>query len=228
MQAGQALRVSPQNGEALYWSIKANERLAVAALSRFEELAPRSAEAFVLVGDLYRYQRQEDNALNEYGKALAIDAHDPAALMGAAAANLALGKLDEALAMGESALSTRPNDPQMNLLLAETLAAKSQYDQVKVYVAKCLNAPPELQSRVHYLLGRIAVEDGNTDEAIRQFEIAAPGDQDGGIHYQLSRLYRKRGDLAQAQKAEAGAKALIKRHASNAVIAVREATGTNP
>lgn len=228
IRAGQAFRMSPQRGEALYWSIKANERIAVAALSRFEELAPHSAESFVLVGDLYRYQRQMDNALSEYRKALAIDARDPAALMGAAAANLDLGNLEQALAMGQSALSVRPDDPQANLLIAETLAAKHEYGQSRAYLTKCLTAPAELQPRVHYLLGRIEVEDGNTDDAIRQFEIAIPGDQDGSIHYQLSRLYRKRGDLAQAQKAEAGAKALIKRRSENAAIALREVIGTNP
>jgi tetratricopeptide (TPR) repeat protein len=227
-QAGQALRQSPQSAEALYWSVKANERMAVAALSRFEDLAPQSATNYVMVGDLYRYQRQMDSALSEYKKALAIDAHDPAALMGAAVADLSGGRLDEAASMDQIALADRPLDPQLNLLMAEILAARNQYDQAKAYLAKCLDAPPELQPRVHLLLGRADSEEGKTEEAIRQFELALPGDEDGSIHYQLSRLYRKTGNLAQAQKAEAGAKALIKKRDANAAIAVREASGANP
>jgi len=227
-QASQALRQSPQNAEALYWSVKANERLAVAALAHFEELAPQSATNYVMVGDLYRHQRENDSALGEYKKALAIDAHDQGALMGTVLADLATSKLDDAAATDQVALADQPLDPQLNLLMAEILAAGDHYDQVKTYLAKCANAPPELQPRVHLLLGRADARDGETEEAIRQFELALPGDQDGSIHYQLSRLYRKTGKVAQAEKAEAGARALIRQRDVNAAIAVREATGTTP
>jgi tetratricopeptide (TPR) repeat protein len=227
-KAGEALRQSPQSAEALYWSVKANERMAVAALSRFEELAPQSAASYVMVANLYRHQRETDSALSEYKKALAIDPHDPAALMGAVTVALSAGKLDEASAMDQVALTDQPHDPQLNLLMAEILATRNEYDKVKPYLAKCLAAPPELQPRVHYLLARADLEDGNTQEAIKQFEMALPGDEDGSIHYQLSRLYRKTGNLAQAQKAEEGAKAVMKQRRANAAIVVREATGTNP
>lgn len=224
----QVLRHSPQNAEALYWSVKANERLAVAALLRFEELAPGRATTYDMVGDLYRDQREPDSAISEYKKALAIDAHDPAALMGAALAYQSEGKSEEAAEITQAALADRPLDPQLNLLMAEALGARKLYDQAKPYLAKCLDAPPELQSRVHLLLGRADSEDGETEEAIRQFEMALPGDEDGRIHYQLARLYRKTGNIAQAQKAEAGAIALIERRRAKAVIALREAVGTNP
>jgi tetratricopeptide (TPR) repeat protein len=226
--AEQQLRKSPQSAEALYWSVKAHERMAVAALSRFEALVPQSASSYVMVGDLYRYQREMDSALSEYRKALAIDPHDPAALMGSVVADLASGNLDEAIATDTTALVDRPLDPQLNLLMAEIFASRHQYDQAKPYLTKCMSAPPELQSRVHLLLGQTDTEDGKTEEAIRQFEMALPGDEDGSTHYQLSRLYRKIGNVAQAQKAEAEAKSLISKRRANAAIAVREAIGTNP
>jgi tetratricopeptide (TPR) repeat protein len=226
--AAQAGLQNPQSAEALYWSIKAHERIAVAALARFEDLAPQSATSFVMVGDLYRHERQPDSALVEYKKALAIDAHDSAALMGAVLADLATGELDEATAMDDAALADRPLDPQLNLLMAEILAAKNQYDRMNPYLAKCAGAAPELQSRVHFLLGRAASEKGNPQEAIRQFEIALPGDKDGSIHYQLSRLYKETGNLAEARKMMAEAQVLIQRRDDNAAIALREAAGTNP
>ena len=227
-QSLQALRQSPQSAEALYWSVKANERLAIAALSRFEDLAPKSPTNYDLVGDLYRDQRDADSALNEYKKALAIDGHDPAALMGAAAAYLSVGNFEEAASMDQVALDDRPLDPQLNLLMAEALVARTHFDQAKSYLAKCLAAPPELQSKVHYLLGRVALDDGDKKEAIHQLELALPGDKDGGTHYMLSRLYRETGNLAQSQRALAGAKALIKTRNANAVIDLREATSTAP
>jgi tetratricopeptide (TPR) repeat protein len=224
-KASEELHRSGQNVEALYWSVKASERLAVAALSRYEQLAPQSATTYVMVGDLYRYQRQMESALSEYRKALAIDAHDPAALLGMVVGDLSANKLEEAAIMDRTALADRPLDPQLNLLMAEIFVAEDQYDQARPYLEKCLSSPPELQSRVHYLLGRADAEDGNTEEAIRQFEMASPGDKDGSAHYQLSRLYRKMGKVAQAQQAEAEAKVLIQHRHANAAVAVREATG---
>lgn len=227
-QSWKALRQSPQTAEALYWSVKANERLAVAALSRFEDIAPKSPTNYDLVGDLYRDRRDADSALNEYKKALAIDGHDPAALMGAAAAYLSVGNFAEAASMDQVALDDRPLDPQLNLLMAEALVGRAHFDQAKSYLAKCLIVPPELQSKVHYLLGRVAREDGDKNEAIHQFELALPGDKDGGTHYMLSRLYRETGNLVQSQRALAGAQALIKKRNANAAIDLREATSTAP
>jgi tetratricopeptide (TPR) repeat protein len=227
-QAARMLRQPSPGAEALYWSVKANERIAVAALSRFEELAPHSAASYDMVGDLYRHERENDSALGEYEKALAIDAHDPGALMGAVLANLGVGQLQEAEAMDQTALADRPLDPQLNLLMAEILAGQNQLDKSKPYLAKTERVPAELEPRVHLLLARVAAQDGRTEEAIRQFVLALPGDQDGSIHYQLSRLYRKAGKLAQAQKTEADAKMLIKQRYAHAMVAVREVTPATP
>ena len=227
-QAQEALRRGPANTEALYWSVKANERIAVEALSRVDDLAPNSTTNHDLVGDLYRYQHQSDNAIVEYKKALALDAHDPAALLGAAATYLGMSQYDEATSAAQKALSDRPLDPQSNLLMAEILGAQGHDVAAKPFLAKCLNISPEFQSRVHYLLARAAAKDGNLQEAIHQFELALPGDEDGSTHYQLSRLYRRIGDLAKAQTAEAEAKALVARRDASAAVALREGTAPAP
>jgi len=227
-QSWQALKLSPQNAEALYWSVKANERVAVAALSRFEDMAPKSTTTYDLIGDLYRDQRNANSALNEYKKALAIDGRDPIALMGAVKAYLFVRNFEEAAAMDQIALDDRPLDPQLNLLMAEILVAKTNFDQAKPYLAKCLTDPAELQLRAHYLLGRVAFEDGDKKEAILQFELALPIDKDGSTHYMLSRLYKEAGNFVQSQKAAEEAKALIKKRDANAAVAVREANSTTP
>ena len=217
-----ALLQTPNDIEALYWSVKANEHIAVEAFSEVDTLAPNSAVNHDLVGDLYRYQHQEDNALAEYGKALAIDPHDPAALLGAGATYLSLRRYPEATAAVQKALADRPSDPQTNLLMAEILSGNDHEDEAAPFLAKSANVAPQFLARMHYLLGRIAVRSGNVPEAIRQMELALPGDEDGSMHYQLSRLYRKAGDPVKAQMAEAQAKALIAQREANAGIALRE------
>ncbi len=227
-QAHLALRQAPESTEALYWSVKAQERVAIEALSRVDDLAPNSTTNHDLVGDLYRYQHQSDNAIVEYKKSLALDPHDPAALLGAATTYLALSQYEQATAMAQKALTDRPLDPQSNLLMAEILGAQAREEEATPYLAKCSEVAPQFQSRVHYLLGRAAVKGGNLQEAIRQFELALPADEDGSTHYQLSRLYRRTGNLAKAQTTEAEAKALVAQREANAAIALGETMATAP
>lgn len=226
--ASLALRQTPQDPEALYWSIKANERLAVGALSRVDDLAPDSVTMHVLVGDLYREQRQSDGAAVEYNKALALDPHNVSALLGVAAAYFANNKLEDAADAAKKALAEHPADPQLNLLTAEILGAQGRETEARPFLAKCSGIALEFQARVHYLLGRAAAAENDLPEAIHQFQLALPGDQDGKTHYQLSRLYRKTGDVAKAKQAEAEAKSLVDRRDAKAATVVREATGTSP
>ena len=78
----------PHSLEALYWSIQANERLALQALARFQQLEPDSARSHVLLGDIFHQLERHDDAQAEYQKALAIAPGDPAALLGLASAYL--------------------------------------------------------------------------------------------------------------------------------------------
>lgn len=219
-QASHLLISAPTDPVGLYWSVKANERIAVAALSRFEQLAPHSAATSDMVGDLYRRQRQPDNALQQYQKALAIDPHDPAAHLGIAAVYLSEGQFEETIAAAQAGLADHPDDAQLNLLMAEGLVAQHHYDLAKPYLHQSLSAPPELLLRVHALLGKIDAEEGDTAAAIAELKLALPADEDGSLHYQLFRLYRKAGDLAAAKQAEAAARTIEAQRRQRAVTAV--------
>lgn len=223
----QALRLSTHNPEALYWSIKANERRAVASLSQFEALAPRSPATYDMVGDLYRHQRQPGSAMSEYAKALAIDPRDPAAQLGSAAVQLSEGHADQAASLAHAALADRPQDTSLNLIMAEALVSEHQYQEAEPYLGKCLTVSSDQMPYVHGLIGRVDAAEGKTAEAIEQLELSLSSDRDGSLHYQLARLYRKTGKVEQAQKAESEAQALANQRLANAEIAVRETTAPN-
>jgi tetratricopeptide (TPR) repeat protein len=225
--AARLLAAAPTDPEALYWSIKANERRAVAALSKFEELAPHSAASSDMVGDLYRRQRQPDKALAEYQKALALDPHDPAAHLGMAAVYLSIGRPDGTIAAAQAGLADRPDDARLNLLMAEGLVAQHNFVAAKSYLRKSLSAPPELRLRVHALLGRIDADAGNTAEAICQLKLALPGDEDGSLHYQLYRLYLKTGNRAEAKIMIVAVRALEAAQRKYAVTAVESSLARN-
>jgi len=194
-------RLQPHSLEGLYWSIKANERLALRALARFQQLDPDSATSHVLLGDIDNQLERYDDARSEYQKALAISPGNLAAMLGLASAYLNLNDIKDGLDEAQSALARSPEDPELNLILAEALFAQHEYAQSVPYLFKSLHAKPQMLPRIHALIGKAFAETGRTQEAIEQLQMGTSSDEDGSVHYLLARLYRKLGDTADAEKA---------------------------
>jgi len=182
----------------LYWAIRANQRLAVAALDQAGDLDPNSPGMNVLLGDVYRKLRRYSDAEKYYRRALAANRNDPAAQVGLCTTQFMQGKLDEALATGSAALVRSPKDPELNLLLAEVLVKQRNYTGVMAYLQQALNVNSELLPRVHALRGQVMAAQGREEEATRELELASSTDNDGSIHYQLALLYRKQGEAEKA------------------------------
>jgi predicted Zn-dependent protease len=193
--------LQPHSPEALYWSIQADERLAVQSLARFQQLESDSPKSHVLLGDIYHQLEREDDAQAEYQKALALEPGNPAAMLGSASAYLSNNNMDKARETARAALEHNPQDPELNLIMAETMVAGFQYAEAEPYVMKSLNAKPQVLGQVHALIGKIYAETGRTSDAIRQLKMGESSDEDGSIHYLLARLYRQIGDTINASAA---------------------------
>ena len=193
--------LQPHSPEALYWSIQANERLAVQSLARFQQLESDSPKSHVLLGDIYHQLEREDDALVEYQKALALEPGNAAAMLGLASAYLSNNNIDKAMETARAALGHDPQDPELNLMMAETMVARFQYAEAEQYAMKSLNAKPQVLGQVHALIGKIYAETGRTSDAIRQLKMGESSDEDGSIHYLLARLYRQSGDTKSASAA---------------------------
>jgi len=190
--------LQPHSPEALYWSIQANERLALQSLARFQQLESNSARSHVLLGDIFDQLERYDDALAEYGKALAIDPDDPAAMLGLATAYLSNNKMEKAMETARSALVRSPDDPELNLVMAEAMVGRNQFAEAEPFLIKSLNAKPQVLGHVHALLGKVYAETGRTQDAIDQLKLGASSDENGSIHYLLARLYRQSGNLKDA------------------------------
>ncbi len=104
------------------------------------------------------------------------------------------------------ALERRPEDPELNLIVAKTLMAGSQFAEAEPYLMRSLNAKPQMLAHVHALIGKVYAETGRPREAIEQLKIGITSDDDGAIHYLLARLYRQMGDAKEASAALAQVK----------------------
>jgi tetratricopeptide (TPR) repeat protein len=193
--------LQPHSLEALYWSIQANERLALKSLARFQQLEPDSARSHILLGDIFHQLERFDDAEAEYSKALSITPGDPAAMLGLASAYLANNQIEKALETARLALERSPEDPELNLVMAESMLGQNQFAEAEPFLMKGLKAKPQMLPHVHALIGKAYAETGRTQEAIDELKMGASSDVNGSLHYQLARLYRKIGDDKDASAA---------------------------
>jgi len=193
--------LQPHSAEALYWSIQADERLALQSLARFQQLESDSAKSHVLLGDIYHQLEREDDAQAEYQKALALDPGDLAAMLGSASAYLSNNNIEKARDTARVALQRSPQSPELNLIVAETMVAQYQFAEAEPYLMKSLNVKPQMLGHVHALIGKVYAETGRTSDAIRQLKMGESSDENGAIHYLLARLYRQIGDTKDASAA---------------------------
>jgi len=222
--AGSALQSLPSHpqAQALYWSIKANEKLAFESLARFQQLEPNSARSHILLGDIYRQRQRYDDAQKEYSKALDLSPNDVAALLGLATAYFDDANIARTIEIAHKALVQSPDDPEINLLIGEALISQHNFPDSEPYLLKALHAKPQMLPHVHALLGEAYAADGKLEDALRELKLGVDSDQDGSIHYQLARLYGKLGDTADAAIAIQQMKAIQQKRREGAVIAVQD------
>jgi predicted Zn-dependent protease len=142
-----------------------------------------------------------DDAQAEYNKALIVAPGDAAAMLGLASAYLSNNNIERALETAQMALQRTPQDPELNLVMAESLVARSRFSEAEPFLLKSLNGKPQTLTHVHALIGKVYAETGRTREAIDQLKLGASSDEDGSVHYLLARLYRQIGDLKDASAA---------------------------
>ena len=212
LAAAKRLRQAPHAEEAgLYWSIRAEQRLAVLYLVYAGEVEPDSIRLHELLAESYRDRGKFSDAEAEYKVALEINPKEFAALIGAASNYLQEQRIGPAAEMIQKALSENPSDPEANYVMGELLIAKHSYSEAEPYLKSALAAKAELVPRVHVLLGQVYAGQGDTAHAIEEFKSGLSSDDDGSAHFQLGRLYQKSGDGKLAADAFEKSKALSQR-----------------
>lgn len=199
---------SPHEMAALYWSVKANEKLAFVAFGHFEQLKPDSERTHLLLGDMYRQRQRFEQAESEYKTASTLAPQDPAPLFGLASAYSQDSKTDQALSTAETALGMSPNDPDLNLLAGEILVSRHEWAEAEAFLNKSLDAKPQTLPHVHILLGEVYEGTGRTQDAISQLQMGLAGDEDGSAYYRLARIYSRMGNKAAADAAIEHVKAI--------------------
>jgi tetratricopeptide (TPR) repeat protein len=210
--AAKKLGALPQGKEeSLYWSILANQHLAVLALAYAGEVEPNSVRLHELLAESYRDREKYAEAEAEYKVALGINPNEFAALVGAATNYLQELRIDLAHEMIQSALAQNPSDAEANYIMGEVMFSEHKYSEAEPHLKTGLTTRAELIPRIHALLGQVYASQGETQRAIDEYKLGLPSDDDGSVHYQLGRLYQRTGEAKLAAEAFADSKALNQR-----------------
>ncbi|MFZ0302644.1 MAG: tetratricopeptide repeat protein [Terracidiphilus sp.] len=211
----------------LYWESRADQKLAIAALTRAGDLDANSPRMHVLLGDLYRQKRRWGVSESEYRKAIVLEPKNRVARIGLAISLFEDGKSDEAFVDDKDLLQENPEDPEANLLAAEILVQRHQYADAETYLIKCRsNIPAEYMPRIHALLGEVYSNTDRVQQALSEFKLGTKSDADGSVHYQMARLYLKTGDKKAAAEAFQVSKQLREQWDASASVAVGQ-SGTD-
>jgi tetratricopeptide (TPR) repeat protein len=206
----------------LYWETKADEELAVAALTRAGEIDPNSTRMHVLIGDVFRQKRRWSDAEAEYRKALSIDPKSRGARLSLAIVLFTELKTNESFEIAKALLAEAPDDPETNLLMGEILVQRNQFAEAEPYLSRCQKLDPDLVPRWHILLGQVYAATNRIPEAISEYKLGLTGDLDGSIHYQLARLYQKAGNRSAAEEEIRISKELRERWDNEAHVALEQ------
>jgi Flp pilus assembly protein TadD len=218
--AGTLLARQPGSMPARYWAVRADEKLAFLALDRFQQLEPNSARIHVLLGDIDRQRERFDDAVAEYRSALTLAPADPSALLGLAYAYLSNNSIDLCIRTAQAALAQTPDDPELNLLVADALVSNHDFAGARPYLEKSANVKPQMFPHLHALLGKVDAAGGDIPGAIRELKLGEASDDDGAIHYQLALLYRQIGDMKSATQALAATEAIKRQRRDHKLIAI--------
>jgi predicted Zn-dependent protease len=182
-----------------YWTIRAANQLATAALARLETLPP-SLELHLIRAEVAQTRGRHADAVSELKAAAAMAPNDGVVALALAEALVRARSLDQALPLLDRLTAAQPDSPAVLYLHGEALLQAQRLEQAIPMLERAVKADPaNLGARG--ALGQAYVLAGRFAEAVPHLQAATADDPDGAAYYQLARALQATGDSAEAQQA---------------------------
>jgi predicted Zn-dependent protease len=177
--------------ESYYWQAQACNVMALAAFSKLAEL-PSSVEVHELRAEINRNQGRHFEAVAELQKALQLAPDDPKLKKELAFALYLKRDYAAAKVLITELLKLDPDSGELNYLAGDILLYDQKVDQAVPFLEKAVKSSPDIMG-AQSALGRAYMDLGEVAKAIPHLKIALPTDEDGSLHFQLSRAYQRTG-----------------------------------
>lgn len=181
---------------------KTNDALEVA--KRAVAVAPKSARAWVLKGNVELRTNAYKEAIESYAHARKLDDSDADTILLMGGVHFIAGENDAAIAEYKVGIERFPNDSRFYIACAEVLAASPDsqevHGQMEALLKKAVKAAPH-SAEAHYQLGQLDLRSGRLQDAENEFSASLQSDPDRSkTHYALSLVYRRMGRSNEAQE----------------------------
>jgi len=185
--------------EARYWTARAAQELAVQAFARLGDLPP-SAEGALVRAQVFGGEGRHVEAAAELRHAVQAWPEDTR-LRRELASSLYLARdFDGARPLLEDLARQEPGSAEIAFMLGDVHLQQQRADQAVAALESAVAADPKLLP-ARAALGRAYMLAGDAARALPELQAATETDEDGSLHYQLSRAYRARGQAVRADEA---------------------------
>jgi predicted Zn-dependent protease len=188
-----------RSADARYWRTRAARALAGRAFARLGELPP-SAEATLVRAQVLSGQGRHVEAAAELRPAVQSWPDDRRLRRELAAALHRSRDYDAARALLEELVREEPGSAGAAFLLGDSYLQQQQTGKAIPALESAVAADPKLLP-ARAALGRAYMLAGDAARALPHLEAARETDEDGSLHYQLSRAYQARGQTDRAEQA---------------------------
>jgi cellulose synthase operon protein C len=159
------------------------------------KIAPNDSRAWVWKGNVDLHRNDYKTAMESFTHAVELDKENPDALFGVSGAYYVTGQAEAAMSECKAGISRFPGDTRFYVSYAEMLLASpdamQQHAQAKDLLEKALKLSPQ-SAQAQYLLGQIALQEGQLKEAEEDFLRSLASDPDRSkTHFALARVYRR-------------------------------------
>jgi cytochrome c-type biogenesis protein CcmH/NrfG len=167
---------------------------------------PNSARAFAMRGSIEMQASQFSNAVESYRRANELDSASADAALGLAKAEFAADMKKDAVNAFKVGIQKFPKDARFALYYALTLLkeADSGDSLAGQHAEELLKSAVKLDPTLveaHYQLAELALKNGDTTHALREYETAVKLDpQNAKPHFGLAKAYRRLGRTAEASR----------------------------
>ncbi len=185
--------------EARYWSARAAQELALQAFARLGGLPP-SAEAALLRAQVMDGEGRHVEAAAELRQAVQSWPGDARLRRELASSLYRARDLEAARPLLEELLRQEPGSAELAFMLGDAYLQQQQAEKAVAALESAVAADPKLLP-ARAALGRAWMLNGVPARALPHLEAARETDEDGSLHYQLSRAYRAQGHAARAEEA---------------------------
>ncbi len=179
---------------------------AMVAAQKALEVAPDSYRAYRLKGLVENKLNRLKDSERSYAQATELNPADEQSILGLASGQLNEGKIQEAEATFDKGIQRLPDDALLyqaygSMLLWLQGAIEPATEARAVSLLRTAIRLDGTQAVAHYQLGRLALRQGRTEEALQELETAARLDpKSPRVHYMLATAYRKLGRKKDAER----------------------------